>query len=42
MLLNAFDVDPGVDERTLELQAGELIDLGLRADLLVFSTPKQL
>ena len=37
MLLNAFDVDPGVDERTLELQAGELIDLGLRADLLVVS-----
>ena len=37
MLLNAFDVDPGADERTLELQAGELNDLGLRADLLVVS-----
>lgn len=37
MLLNAFDVDPGADERTLELQAGELSDLGLRADLLVVS-----
>jgi hypothetical protein len=37
MLLNAFDVDPGADERTLELQAGELHDLGLKADLLVVS-----
>ena len=37
MLLNAFDVDPGADERTLELQAGELVDLGLRANLLVVS-----
>ena len=37
MLLNAFDVDPGADERTLELHAGELHDLGLRADLLVVS-----
>lgn len=24
MLLNAFDVDPGADERTLELHASEL------------------
>lgn len=37
MLLNAFDIDPGADERTLELQGGELHDLGLRADLLVVS-----
>jgi hypothetical protein len=37
MLLNAFDVDPGADERTLELQTGELRDLGLRVDLLVVS-----
>jgi hypothetical protein len=37
MLLNAFDVDPGADERTLELQAGELHELGLRVDLLVVS-----
>lgn len=37
MLLNAFDVDPGADERTLELLAGELSELGLRADLLVVS-----
>lgn len=37
MLLNAFDIDPGADERTLELQSGELIDLGLRVDLLVVS-----
>ena len=37
MLLNAFDVDPGADERTLELQVGELFDLGLKADLLVVS-----
>lgn len=37
MLLNAFDVDPGASERTLELLAGELIGLGIRADLLVVS-----
>lgn len=37
MLLNAFDIDPGTDERTLELQSGELIDLGLRVELLVVS-----
>ena len=37
MLLNAFDVDPGAAERTLELRAGELFALGLRADLLVVS-----
>lgn len=37
MLLNAFDVDPGADERTLELQVGELMDLGIRANLLVVS-----
>ena len=37
MLLNAFDVDPGSAERTVELQAGELFELGLQADLLVVS-----
>lgn len=37
MLLNAFDVDPGAAERTVELQAGELFALGIRADLLVVS-----
>jgi hypothetical protein len=37
MLLNAFDVDPGSAERTVELQAGELFALGLQADLLVVS-----
>jgi len=37
MLLNAFDVDPGAAERTLELQAGELFGLGLQADVLVVS-----
>jgi len=37
MLLNAFDVDPGAAERTLELQWGELFGLGLQADLLVVS-----
>lgn len=37
MLLNAFDVDPGAAERTVELQAGELFTLGLQADLLVVS-----
>ena len=37
MLLNAFDIDPGANERTLELQSGELMDLGLRVDLLVVS-----
>ncbi len=37
MLLNAFDVDPGAAERTLELQVGELFALGLQADLLVVS-----
>jgi len=37
MLLNAFDVDPGVAERTLELRHGELFQLGLKADLLVVS-----
>lgn len=37
MLLNAFDIDPGADERTLELQAAELVDFGLRAILLVVS-----
>jgi len=37
VLLNAFDVDPGAAERTLELRAGELFALGLQADLLVVS-----
>ncbi len=37
MLLNAFDVDPGAAERTLELRCGELFALGLQADLLVVS-----
>lgn len=37
MLLNAFDVDPGADERTLELRHGEFQHLGLKADLLVVS-----
>ena len=37
MLLNAFDVDPGAAERTVELRVGELFDLGLQADLLVVS-----
>jgi hypothetical protein len=37
MLLNAFDVDPGLPERTLELQVGELFGLGVQADLLVVS-----
>jgi hypothetical protein len=38
VLLNAFDVDPSAAERTLELQAGELFNLGIEADLLVIST----
>lgn len=37
MLLNAFDVDPGAAERTVELQCGELFELAIRADLLVVS-----
>lgn len=37
MLLNAFDVDPGAAERTVELQWGELFQLGIQADLLVIS-----
>lgn len=37
MLLNAFDVDPGAAERSVELQCGELFALGIRADLLVVS-----
>jgi hypothetical protein len=37
MLLNAFDVDPGAAERSLELRHGELFALGLQADLLVVS-----
>jgi hypothetical protein len=37
MLLNAFDVDPGAAERTVELQSGELFELGIHADLLVVS-----
>jgi hypothetical protein len=37
MLLNAFDVDPGAAERTLEIQCGELFELGISADLLVVS-----
>lgn len=37
MLLNAFDVDPGAAERTVELQSGELFALGIHADLLVVS-----
>jgi Domain of unknown function (DUF4145) len=37
MLLNAFDVDPGVAERTLELQQGELFALDLQVDVLVVS-----
>ena len=37
MLLNAFDVDPGAAERTVELRHGELFALGLQADLLVVS-----
>ena len=37
MLLNAFDVDPGAAERTLEIQCGELFELGFHADLLVVS-----
>lgn len=37
MFLNAFDIDLGAAERTLELQWGELFELGLQADLLVVS-----
>jgi hypothetical protein len=37
MLLNAFDVDPGAAERTLEIQCGELFELGISVDLLVVS-----
>jgi hypothetical protein len=37
MLLNAFDVDPGGAERTLELRHGELFSLALEVDLLVLS-----
>lgn len=37
MLLNAFDVDPGADERTLELRHGDFQHLALKADLLVVS-----
>lgn len=37
MLLNVFDVDPGAAERTVELQAAELFELGLQLDLLVVS-----
>jgi len=37
VLLNAFDVDPGAAERTLEIQVGELFALGIQADLLVVS-----
>jgi len=37
MLLNAFDVDPGAAERTLEIQCGELFELSISADLLVVS-----
>ena len=37
MLLNAFDVDPGAAERTVELRYGELFELGIHADLLVVS-----
>ncbi len=37
MLLNAFDVDPGAAERSVELRHGELFDLALDVDLLVVS-----
>lgn len=37
MLLNAFDVDPSANERTVELRHGELTTLGLQSDLLVVS-----
>ena len=37
MLLNAFDVDPGTSDRTLEVFCGDLFSLGLQADLLVVS-----
>ncbi len=37
VLLNAFDVDPGAAERSLELRCGELFSLPLQVDLLVVS-----
>lgn len=37
MLLNGFDVDPGPSERTVELQLGDLFELGIQADVLVVS-----
>ena len=38
MLLNAFDIDPGAAVRTLEIQVGELFDLGIEVDILIVSS----
>ena len=38
MLLNSFDIDPGAAVRTLEIQVGELFDLGIEVDILAVSS----